>query len=280
MYDYPHEANNFLGNGWASCSLFRERTDACLCRTPISYGLFIFVFHGRRHFAYFCERGKWSKRQFRQMVKFHAGAKYALQLHSQMVFEIIIITVNTIDVKHDFAQTDFAWVTLATNDSYSLGALVVANSLKQAATEHQLAVLITPGVTEPMRQKLSAAFNVVQEVNVLDSKDVANLALLARPELGVTFTKLHCWRLTQFEKCVFLDADTLVSLCCVCDFSHATRIHVCRPCFFRTASRRSCKTATNCSIAKSCRPLRMSAGQTASIRACSCIGPAWISSPS
>ena len=54
-------------------------------------------------------------------------------------------------------------------------------------------------------------FNVVEEVNVLDSQDSANLALLARPELGITFTKLHCWRLTQFAKCVFLDADTLVS---------------------------------------------------------------------
>ncbi|XP_012150684.1 glycogenin 1 isoform X2 [Megachile rotundata] len=61
-----------------------------------------------------------------------------------------------------------------------------------------------------MRDKLSAVFSVVMEVNVLDSKDEANLALLARPELGITFTKLHCWRLTQYEKCVFLDADTLV----------------------------------------------------------------------
>ncbi|XP_076683012.1 glycogenin 1 isoform X2 [Andrena cerasifolii] len=61
-----------------------------------------------------------------------------------------------------------------------------------------------------MREKLSAVFSVVMEVNVLDSKDEANLALLARPELGITFTKLHCWRLTQYEKCVFLDADTLV----------------------------------------------------------------------
>ncbi|CAL7939680.1 unnamed protein product [Xylocopa violacea] len=61
-----------------------------------------------------------------------------------------------------------------------------------------------------MREKLSAVFSLVMEVNVLDSKDEANLALLARPELGVTFTKLHCWRLTQYEKCVFLDADTLV----------------------------------------------------------------------
>ncbi|XP_063979153.1 fibrous sheath CABYR-binding protein isoform X3 [Diachasmimorpha longicaudata] len=104
----------------------------------------------------------------------------------------------------------FAWVTLATNDSYSLGALVLANSLRRAGTKHDLAVLITPGVTQSMREKLSMVFTVVQEVNVLDSRDEANLALLARPELGITFTKLHCWRLTQYERCVFVDADTLV----------------------------------------------------------------------
>jgi len=62
-----------------------------------------------------------------------------------------------------------------------------------------------------VREKLAAVFSLVQEVNVLDSKDESNLALLARPELGITFTKLHCWRLTQYEKCVFVDADTLVS---------------------------------------------------------------------
>ncbi|XP_058836799.1 probable serine/threonine-protein kinase kinX isoform X2 [Topomyia yanbarensis] len=107
-------------------------------------------------------------------------------------------------------MSNFAWVTLATNDSYSLGALVVAHSLKRVHTAHQLAVLITPGVSEAMKTKLRAVFNVVEEVNLLDSKDEANLALLKRPELGITFTKLHCWRLVQFEKCVFLDADTLV----------------------------------------------------------------------
>uniref|UniRef100_A0AAG5DMS4 glycogenin glucosyltransferase n=1 Tax=Anopheles atroparvus TaxID=41427 RepID=A0AAG5DMS4_ANOAO len=107
-------------------------------------------------------------------------------------------------------MSKYAWVTLATNDSYSLGALVVAHSLKRVHTVHQLAVLITPGVSEAMKTKLRNVFNVVEEVNLLDSKDEANLALLKRPELGITFTKLHCWRLTQFEKCVFLDADTLV----------------------------------------------------------------------
>ncbi|XP_024080753.1 proteoglycan 4-like isoform X2 [Cimex lectularius] len=103
-----------------------------------------------------------------------------------------------------------AWVTLATNDSYAIGALVLANSLKLVNTTHELAVLVTPGVSPAMKEELGKVFNTVKDVDVLDSKDVANLALLARPELGVTFTKLHCWNLTQYSKCVFLDADTLV----------------------------------------------------------------------
>lgn len=125
-----------------------------------------------------------------------------------LILSIFVITL--------FVSPEFAWVTLATNDSYALGALVVAYSLKKVNTVHQLAVLVTPGVTPSMKEKLRTIFNIVEEVNVLDSKDAANLALLSRPELGITFTKLHCWRLTQFDKCVFLDADTFVSIkvCC------------------------------------------------------------------
>ncbi|XP_003242490.1 glycogenin-1 isoform X2 [Acyrthosiphon pisum] len=103
-----------------------------------------------------------------------------------------------------------AWVTLATNDSYSLGALVLAHSLKTVGTVHKLAILITPGVTAPMKQQIEAVFDEVKVVDVLDSKDQTHLALMCRPELGVTFTKLHCWTFTNYDKCVFLDADTLV----------------------------------------------------------------------
>lgn len=106
--------------------------------------------------------------------------------------------------------TDEAFVTLATDDTYSLGALVLAYSLKRVHTSRQLAILITSTVTPQMRSLLSQAFDLVEEVNLMDSRDPANLALLNRPELGVTFTKLHCWRLVQFKKCVFMDADTLV----------------------------------------------------------------------
>ena len=48
------------------------------------------------------------------------------------------------------------------------------------------------------------------DVTLLDSQDKENLLLLARPELGCTFSKLRAWTLAQFGKCVFLDADVLV----------------------------------------------------------------------
>lgn len=60
------------------------------------------------------------------------------------------------------------------------------------------------------RDQLLYAYDAVVHVDVLDSHDSANLELLGRPDLGMTFTKLQCWRLTQYSKCVFLDADTLV----------------------------------------------------------------------
>ena len=60
------------------------------------------------------------------------------------------------------------------------------------------------------RSRLSQVYHLVHEVPQLDSQDAHSLALLSRPELGVTYTKLNAWQLTQFDKCVFLDADTLV----------------------------------------------------------------------
>ncbi|XP_005108197.2 glycogenin-1 isoform X2 [Aplysia californica] len=103
-----------------------------------------------------------------------------------------------------------AFVTLATNDTYALGCLVLGSSLRRVGTTRQLAVMVTSGVSQSMRQQLGGLFNQVVEVNVLDSSDTCNLELLGRPDLSVTFTKFHCWRLTQYQKCVFMDADTLV----------------------------------------------------------------------
>ncbi|XP_053930754.1 glycogenin-1 isoform X2 [Cuculus canorus] len=107
-------------------------------------------------------------------------------------------------------MADQSFVTLATNDSYVKGALVLGSSLQQHRTTRKLTALITPQVSDIMRRILEKVFDEVILVNVLDSVDSAHLALMKRPELGVTLTKLHCWELTQFSKCVFMDADTMV----------------------------------------------------------------------
>ncbi|XP_012683360.1 glycogenin-1a [Clupea harengus] len=107
-------------------------------------------------------------------------------------------------------MADQAFVTLATNDNYAKGAMVLGQSLRNHKTSRKLVVLIGPHVAEPTRAVLHKLYDEVVLVDVLDSGDTANLALMKRPELGITFTKLHCWKLTQYTKCVFMDADTLV----------------------------------------------------------------------
>ena len=103
-----------------------------------------------------------------------------------------------------------AWVTLATNDAYATGALVLAHSLVRAGTTRKKVVMVSGVIKQELLDALNTVFDEVQDVALLDSLDSANLALLERPELGVTFTKLHCWNLIKYSKCVFLDADTLV----------------------------------------------------------------------
>lgn len=107
-------------------------------------------------------------------------------------------------------MTEQAFVTLATNDSYAKGAMVLGTSLKIHKTSNKLVVLIGRHVSDQSRSVLQEIYDEVRLVDVMDSGDTAHLVMMKRPELGVTFTKLHCWTLTHYSKCVFMDADTLV----------------------------------------------------------------------
>lgn len=103
-----------------------------------------------------------------------------------------------------------AFVTLATTDSYCKGATVVARCLRRHGTTRSIVVMVTSNVSEQSRLALEDVFDEVITVDPMDSEDRVHLASLGRPELGITFTKIHCWSLTRYSKCVFLDADTLV----------------------------------------------------------------------
>lgn len=91
-----------------------------------------------------------------------------------------------------------------------MSALVLCESLTQVETSRPKVILITSDVSEHMQGLLRHSFTDVVTVDVIDSKDEKILAAMKRPELGVTLTKIHCWTLTQYKKCVFLDADTLL----------------------------------------------------------------------
>ncbi|KAK0149409.1 Glycogenin-1 [Merluccius polli] len=88
--------------------------------------------------------------------------------------------------------------------------MVLGRSLRNHHTTRKLVVLVGPQVSDPCQSVLKKLYDEVRLVDVLDSGDAAHLAMMKRPDLGVTFTKLHCWTLTHYSKCVFMDADTLV----------------------------------------------------------------------
>ena len=83
-----------------------------------------------------------------------------------------------------------AWVTLATNDDYAVGALTLAASLKRVQTSKKLVIMITKMISENVKKTLNEVFDDVVSVEEMDSGDIANLTLLDRTELGITFTKV------------------------------------------------------------------------------------------
>lgn len=103
-----------------------------------------------------------------------------------------------------------AFVSLTTNSEYAKGALVLGKSLRNTKTTKKLVLMVTTGVDQTVRKALLEVWDELVDVTLYDSNDQERLALIARPELGCTFSKLRAWTLTQFTKCVFLDADTLV----------------------------------------------------------------------
>eukprot|EP00117_Sycon_ciliatum_P006085 scpid81710/ scgid9770/ Glycogenin-1 len=103
-----------------------------------------------------------------------------------------------------------AFVTLTTNAAYSKGAVTLGQSLRNVGTTRRLVVLVSCGVPPSARDDLASVWDELIEVDVMNTPNPENLDLFGRPELGVTLTKLYAWKLTMYQKCVFLDADTLV----------------------------------------------------------------------
>ncbi|KAJ2837081.1 Glycogenin-2 [Coemansia erecta] len=108
----------------------------------------------------------------------------------------------------------FAFVTLVTSDTYVDGALVLLHSLRRTLTPHSILCLATPStLSENSLQRLQQHFDGVIETDLHQSTDDCNLALLGRPDLRSTLTKIQLWHPALFgawSAICYLDADTLV----------------------------------------------------------------------
>ncbi|KAH6898863.1 family 8 glycosyl transferase [Thelonectria olida] len=109
------------------------------------------------------------------------------------------------------SQQPSAYCTLLTNDGYVPAALVLAKSLRNTDTTLPLVVLVVPGtVSDESRKKLQVLYDDIIEVPAISGISNNNLMTIGRPDLHLTLTKLNLWSLAQYERVLYLDADTLV----------------------------------------------------------------------
>lgn len=102
------------------------------------------------------------------------------------------------------------YATLLLSDSYLPGALVLAHSLRDAGANHKLAVLVTlDSVSGDSITQLKEVYDYIFPVPRIRNDHPANLQLMNRGDLHSAFTKINLWRLTDFSKIVYIDADVV-----------------------------------------------------------------------
>lgn len=97
--------------------------------------------------------------------------------------------------------------TLCHGDGYLPGVEVLGKSLDATRTTVPKIVLVTPDVGHTARNRLEHQGWRLHEVAPIDCPPKARLLF---PRFATVFTKLRVWELTEFERAVLLDADTLV----------------------------------------------------------------------
>ena len=122
------------------------------------------------------------------------------------------------------ARSDRAFVTLATNADYAIGAGALLRSLKRTGTDADLVVMFTD-LDAPSRQRLGDIGARLVQVDLLPTSDAFNTLHAKRALHGAApftkgekppfhtpldnFAKLRLWQL-DYQRAVFIDADAIV----------------------------------------------------------------------
>ncbi|CAG8100899.1 unnamed protein product [Penicillium olsonii] len=91
-----------------------------------------------------------------------------------------------------------------------LGAMVLAHSLRDNGTKAKLVALFTPDRLQSATiDELRTVYDELIPVSSMVNDTPANLWLMDRPDLIATFTKIELWRLTQYQRVVYIDCDVV-----------------------------------------------------------------------
>ncbi|TKI06565.1 glycosyltransferase family 8 protein [Martelella alba] len=101
-----------------------------------------------------------------------------------------------------------AWVTLLTKPSYVEGVITLQRSLRQCQSRYPLAVMITDAIDTAARRRLTDEGCRLHEVEPLTPSPGVE-EKYANARFAEVWTKLAAWRLTEYARLVFLDADML-----------------------------------------------------------------------
>ncbi|PYE41931.1 alpha-N-acetylglucosamine transferase [Rhizobium sp. PP-F2F-G20b] len=119
-----------------------------------------------------------------------------------------------------------AFVTLVTNADYAMGAKALCRSIRRTGTPADIVVLHTPAVAMDALTPLGAFGVRLVETDLLPLSDAFNERHARRNVHAAApftkgrkpafhspldnFCKLRLWQLTEYERCIFIDADALV----------------------------------------------------------------------
>jgi glycogenin len=102
-----------------------------------------------------------------------------------------------------------AYVSMLCNgDSYVPGVEVLGKSLEASGTKEAMLLMVTADIPTSTREKLASQGWSIRDVAPVANPNPTTQQLF--PRFDKTFTKLRAWELTDVDKIVLLDADTVV----------------------------------------------------------------------
>lgn len=102
-----------------------------------------------------------------------------------------------------------AWITLLTQPGYAAGVMTLHKSLQKTHSAYPLVVMVTDNIDAATRQSLEQQGCLLRDVQAIGPESNLKQSY-ANARFSEVWTKLAAWKLTEFERVVFLDADMLV----------------------------------------------------------------------